>query len=112
MALIFRNGAWYWRKMVNGVQFNRPTKTADKKQAEQLVKKWEHEAVQTVIYEKERPVTVHEAIKGFLEERKHTPGYRSARVHLGHWKDALPNALMKSLQQHRACQNFSVNPGS
>lgn len=46
MALEFRNGAWYWRKMVNGVQF----------------KKWEHEAVQTVVYDGERPVTLHEAI--------------------------------------------------
>jgi len=101
MALIFRSGTWYWRKMVNGVQFNRSTKTADKKQAEQVVKKWEHEAVQTVVYDGERPVTVHEAIKGFLEERKHTPGYRSACVHMGHWKDALPDVPMKSLPLHR-----------
>lgn len=100
MALHQRNGIWYWRKMVDGVMFNRSTKTADKKLAEALAKKWEHEAVQTVVFDGERPVTVHEAIESFLEERKHTAGYRSARLHLGHWKQALPNVLMKSLQQH------------
>lgn len=51
MALINRNGVWYWRKMVDGVMFNRSTKTEDKKLAETLARKWEHEAVKTVVYE-------------------------------------------------------------
>ena len=101
MALIFRNGAWYWRKMVNGVQFNRSTKTADKKQAEQLVKKWQHEAVQTVIYEGERPITVHEAIKAFLDERMHSEGYRNACQHMKRWKAEIPNVQFKSLPKYQ-----------
>jgi integrase len=100
MALTQRNGIWQWRKMVDGVMINRSTKTADKKLAEQLAKKWEHEAVQAIVYDGERPVTVHEAIKGFLDERKHMKGYGSAVTHMNRWKDAVPNVQMKSLQQH------------
>jgi len=97
VALINRNGIWYWRKMVDGVMFNRSTKTADKKLAETLAKKWEHEAVQTVVYEGERPVTLYEAIDSFLEVRKHKASFVSARQHLQHWKDALPNVKMQAL---------------
>jgi len=97
MALINRNGVWYWRKMVDGVMFNRSTKTSDKKQAQALVKKWEHEAVQTVVVERERPVTLHAAIDSFLEARKHKASYPSACLHLGHWKRCLPDVKMKSL---------------
>jgi hypothetical protein len=41
MALEMRNGVWYWRKMIDGVAFNRSTKTDDKKLAETLARKWE-----------------------------------------------------------------------
>jgi hypothetical protein len=67
MALVLRNGAWYWRKMVDGVKFNRSTKTDDKKLAETLARKWEHEAVKTVVYDGERPVTVHDATTMILK---------------------------------------------
>jgi len=100
MTLHKRNGIWYWRKMVKGEVFSRSTKTADKKLAEQIVKQWAHEAVKTVVYDGERPVSLHEAIEGFLDERMHTPGYQSACKHLGHWKNALANVPMKSLRQH------------
>lgn len=83
--------------MVNGVTFNRSTKTADKKLTEMLAKKWEHEAVQTVVYEGERPVTLYEAINSFLEVRKHKASYVSARQYLRHWKDVLLNVKMKAL---------------
>lgn len=36
MSLHQRNGIWYLRKMVDGVLFNRSTKTDDKKLAEQI----------------------------------------------------------------------------
>jgi hypothetical protein len=58
--------------------FQRSTKTDDKKLAETMAKNWEHEAVQAVVYDGERPVTVHEAIKGFLAERENTGGYENA----------------------------------
>lgn len=101
MSLNQRNGIWYWRKMVDGVLFNRSTKTEDKKLAETMAKKWEHEAVKTVVYDGERPVTLYEAIDSFLSERKHMPSYTSASQHMQHWKNALPNEKMKSLQKHK-----------
>jgi hypothetical protein len=90
MALIQRNGISFWRKMVDGVMFNRSTKTDNKKLAETLARKWEHEAVQAVVYDGERPVTVHEAIKGFLEERENTGGYGNACLHMKRWKGRNP----------------------
>jgi integrase len=101
MALEMRNGVWYWRKMVDGVAFNRSTKTDDRKLAETLARKWEHEAVKTVVYDGERPVTLYEAIDSFLGQRKHLPSYGSACQHMQHWKNALPNEKMKSLQKHQ-----------
>jgi len=101
MALIFRNGAWYWRKMVKGVMFNRSTQTADKKLAETLVRKWEHEAVKAVVYEGERPVTVHDAIKEFLAARENTGGYENARIHMKRWQAAIPNIAFKSVQKRQ-----------
>ena len=41
MALHLKNGVWHWRKMINGVMFQRSTKTDDKKLAETLARKWE-----------------------------------------------------------------------
>jgi integrase len=101
MALHQRKGIWYWRKMIDGVTLNRSTQTADKKLAEKLVKKWEHDAVQTIKYDGERPVTLHEAIDSFLEQRKHMASYPSASLHMRHWKNALPNEKMKALHKHQ-----------
>jgi len=94
MALIFRNGAWYWRKMVKGVMFNRSTQTADKKLAEMLVRKWEHQAVKAVVYEGERPVTVHDAITDFLASCENTCGYENACLHMKRWQAASPNIAL------------------
>ena len=44
MALLQRKGIWYWRKMIDGVQLNRSMQTDDKKRAEKIAKKWEHDA--------------------------------------------------------------------
>ncbi|MDQ2938646.1 MAG: hypothetical protein M3R67_14265 [Acidobacteriota bacterium] len=89
MALVQRNGIWQWRKMVNGVALNRSTQTDDKKLAEKMAKKWEHEAVQAIVFDGERTVTLHEAIQGFLDERKHMRSHKSASMHMNKWKDAL-----------------------
>ncbi|MFA9218492.1 MAG: hypothetical protein ACEQSK_15495 [Sphingomonadaceae bacterium] len=75
MALILRNGAWYWRKMLKGVMFSRSTQTTDKKLTEMLVRKWEREAVKAVVCEGERPVTVHDAITEFLATRENAGGF-------------------------------------
>jgi integrase len=101
MALILRKGIWQWRKMIDGVMLNRSTGTDDKKLAEQLARKWEHEAVQSIKYQGERPVTVHDAIKAFLDERQHMKGYDSALTHMNRWKAALPDVLMKSLRKQQ-----------
>ncbi len=100
MALVNKNGIWLWRKMVAGVQLNRSTKTDDKKLAEKIAKKWEHEAVQAIVYEGERPTTLYEAAKGFLDERKHMPVYGSAVNNLNRWKKELRDVPLKSIHQH------------
>lgn len=101
MALIQRKGVWYWRKMIDGVQLNRSTQTDDKKLAEKIAKKWEHEAVKTIKYDGEKPVTLYEAIDSFLDARKHMRSYTTAKLHMQHWKNALPNEKMKSLPKHQ-----------
>jgi len=101
MALIFKQGVWYWRKMIKGVMFNRSTKTDNKKLAEQMAKKWEHEGVQTVVYDGERPVTVHEAIEGFLIERENTGAYKNACFYMKRFQADLPDVLFKSLSRQR-----------
>jgi integrase len=101
MALIQRKGIWYWRKMIDGVQLNRSTQTDDKKLAEKIAKKWEHDAVQAIKYDGERPVTLYAAIDSFLSERKHLPSYGSATRNMQHWKKALPDQKMKSLHKHQ-----------
>lgn len=101
MALEFRNGSWYWRKMIDGVMFNRSTKTADKKLAETLTRKWEHEAVQSVVYDGERPINVHDAIKAFLEQRENTGGYGNACTHMTRWKAAIPNVPFSAVQKRQ-----------
>lgn len=80
--------------MVDGVMFNRSTKTDDKKLAETLARKWEHEAVQAVVYDGERPVSVHEAIKEFLSERENTGGYENACMHMKRWKAEIPSSRL------------------
>lgn len=113
MALIFKNSVWYWRKMVKGVMFNRSTKTADKKLAETIARKWEHEAVQSVVYEGERPVSVHEAIKEFLAARENTGGYANACQHMKRWEKAIPNITFKAVrkQQVQAVVNKMLADG-
>jgi integrase len=100
MAIYLRNGTWQWRKMVDGVMLNRSTKTADKALATKIARKWDHEAVQQIKVLGERPVTLYEAIDGFLEIRKHTKGYGVAEQQMRHWKKLLPDGPMKSIQKH------------
>lgn len=100
MALKQRKGIWYWRKMIDGVPLNRSTQTDDKKLAEKIVAKWENEAVRAIKYEGQRPVSLHDAIKGFLDERKHMPVYGSAVNNLNRWKKELRDVPLKSIHQH------------
>jgi integrase len=100
MAITQRNGVWYWRKMVDGVMLNRSTKTDDKALATKIARKWDHEAVQQIKVLGERPVTLYEAIDGFLAIRKHTKGYGVAEQQMRHWKKLLSDRPMKSIQKH------------
>jgi integrase len=100
MAIYLRNGTWQWRKMVDGVSLQRSTKTDDKALATKIARKWDHEAVQQIKVLGERPVTLYEAIDGFLAIRKHTKGYGVAEMHMRRWKELLPDRPMKSVQKH------------
>ena len=93
MGLVQRKGIWQWRKMVDGVMLNRSTKTDDKALATKLARKWEHEAIQQIKVLGERPVTLHDAIEGFLAVRKHSRGYGVAVVQMRHWKALIPDGL-------------------
>lgn len=101
MGLVQRNGIWQWRKMVDGVMLNRSTKTDDKALATKLARKWEHEAIQQIKVLGERPVTLHDAIEGFLAVRKHSRGYGVAVVQMRHWKALIPDGPMKSIQKYQ-----------
>ena len=101
MPIYKRNGLWHWRKSIDGIMLFRSTKTDDKKLATQIARKWDHEAVQQIKVQGERPVSVHDAIDGFLADRKHMKGYDSACNNMKKWKAALPDVPMKSLPKHQ-----------
>jgi integrase len=101
MSLVQRKGIWQWRKMIDGVMLNRSTKTDDKALATKIARKWDHEAVQQIKVLGERPVTLYDAIDGFLAVRKHTRGYGVAEQQMRHWKKLLPDGPMKSIQKHQ-----------
>ena len=101
MSLVQRKGIWQWRKMIDGVMLNRSTKTDDKALATKIARKWDHEAVQQIKVLGERPVTLYDAIDGFLAVRKHTRGYGVAEQQMRHWKKLLSDGPMKSIQKHQ-----------
>jgi len=99
MSLTLRNGIWHWRKMVDGVPQSRTTGTGDEALAKKMAAKWDHEAIQQIRVEGLRPILLHDAIKGFLQDRKGTNGYGSAENHMRAWKK-LPNKLVKEIALH------------
>ena len=101
MAIYQRNGLWHWRKMVDGVTLSRSTKTDDKALATKIARKWDHEAVQQIKVDGERPVLLHDAIEDFLADRMHNKGYVSAAGYMKKWKSALPNVYIKTLHKHQ-----------
>lgn len=90
--------------------FNRSTQTTDKKLAEKLIRKWKHEALKAVVYEGERPVTVHDAITEFLAARNNTGGYDNACLHMKRWQTAILNIAFKSVQKHQVQANLTKMP--
>jgi hypothetical protein len=90
-------------QMVDGVISNRSTKTEDKKTAETLARKWEHEAVQAIVYDGEQSVTVHDAIKGVSREtREHRRLWKRVYSHGQHARpklDELVIVLVATLDQ-------------
>jgi hypothetical protein len=99
MSLKQRNGIWHWRKMVDGVPLARSTGTRDEALAKKLAAKWDHEAVQQIRVEGVRPILLHDAIEGFLKERRGSGGYGSACHHMKLWK-TLRNKLVKEIELH------------
>jgi integrase len=91
MSLKLRGGVWHFRKTINGQIVSRSTKTGDKKLAEQIAAKIEHEAVKAIMFEGVKPAMLHEAIDAFLKARKGTGGYQNACTHMNHWKRLVPN---------------------
>jgi integrase len=99
MSLHKRGDVWHWRRMVDGVPLARSCKTGDEQQAKKLAAKWDHEAIQQIRVEGLRPILLHDAIEGFLKDRKGTNGYGSAVNHMKPWRK-LPNKLVKEIQLH------------
>jgi len=85
--------------MVDGVQLARSCKTSDESLAKKLAAKWDHEAIQQIRVEGLMPILLHDAIKGFLNDRKGNNGYGSAVNHMTVWK-TLPNKFVKDIQLH------------
>lgn len=84
--------------MINGQMLNASTKTTDKKLAEQIAIKLEHDFVKSVVIEGVKPVRLHEACKAFLRARKGTGGYENACTHMGHWMKLLSDRQNKDIQ--------------
>ena len=68
---------WHFRKMVNGHPINKTTKTGDIKQAKQLAALWEAEAIQNIVRDGLKPLTVGQTITRYLDERKNLSSYRA-----------------------------------
>lgn len=99
MSLVLRGGVYHFRKTINGQIISRSTKTADKKLAEQIAAKIEHDAVKSLMFEGLKPVNLHFAIDAFLKARKGTGGYVSACTHMKHWK-TLPDKPNREIALH------------
>jgi len=100
MSLKLRGGVWHFRKMINGHIIARSTKTGDKALAEQIALKIEHEAVRSIMFNDEKPASLHAAIKGFLAARKGTGGHANAVVHMKHFQ-TLPDVPMNQLKLYQ-----------
>lgn len=96
MSLTKRGAIWYWRKMVDGHTVTRTTKTSDKRLAEQMAAKWEAEFLREVVVDGTKPVTVHQAIRAFMNARKGTGGYENVQTHMLWWQ-RLPNIPLKEV---------------
>lgn len=96
MALIKRGSVWHWRETIRGRILARSTKTDDKKLAEQMVAQWKAEFLQQLVGKGAAPVSLHTAIKTFLNARKGTPGHGSAVLHMSWWKK-LPDVLLSEI---------------
>lgn len=94
MSLTLRNGVYHFRKTINGQVVARSTKTGDRKLAEKIAAKIEHEAVKSIMFEGVKPVTLSAAVDAFLRARKGTGGYENAGTHMKHWL-TLPDKNMR-----------------
>lgn len=73
MALIQRNGIWHVRKMVNGVMLAKSTKTANKRQAEQIEAQLVAELVQDVVVSGQTAISLKKIMELYLAERASYP---------------------------------------
>lgn len=113
MALTQRNGIWHWRKEIDGVKFARSTKTSDEKLAKEIVRRWEHEAVQQVVIQGVRPITLHQGIDLFVQSRKNTAGYESMELHMRNWKKMADKPMLQvredEVSDHIAAMRKTIN---
>lgn len=66
---VFRDGGYYFRKMVNGQQVSRPTGTADPREAARIAANWAAEFSADVKAGRKQP-TLHTLIDSYLETKK------------------------------------------
>lgn len=73
-----------------------PTKTGDRKQAEQIAALWEASAIRELVLRGTKPVMLHAVIKAFLAERAGKGGAPNTEGHLRHFM-ALSNVRMSEI---------------
>ncbi|MEB0057285.1 tyrosine-type recombinase/integrase [Variovorax sp. LG9.2] len=86
MSLSLRGDVWYWRKKINGVAQVRSTKTADKKVAERLAAKWEHEAHEEIVVHGVVPITVGLLAKQYLHTKEGLTTHNAIASQLNRFK--------------------------
>jgi len=91
MSVTLRGDFYHYRFNINGHTFSGSTKTPDKKLAEQVEAVKKAEAVKSLMVKGEKPVTLDQAIKSFLRERKGKGGYGNAEVHLRFFLEHIGN---------------------
>ncbi len=116
MALIQRGKIWHVRAQVGGILIAKSTKTANRRMAEQMEKKWVSEAHEEAVIKGRKPVTVQEGITAFLKSRQGSKGHISAVTKMRLWQPLAAKPLhavtdqdLQDLIQDALQEGYSVN---
>lgn len=117
MALIQRGKIWHVRAQVGGILIAKSTKTANRRTAEQLEKKWVSEVHEETVIKGRKPVKVQAGIEAFLHSRVGTKGHLSAVTKMRLWQPLAAKTMhevtareLQDLARHAVDQQgYSVN---